>query len=107
MDKKLRGHEHQVLLDLVKEIRKESGLRQQDLADKIGEPQSFISKYESGERRLDILELKQLCEAMEVPLAQFVRLLDLRLKVKSVQVKSVHTPFPPFHLFPGLFFATL
>ncbi len=50
----------------------DAGLRQADLARKLGEPQSFVSKYESGERRLDVLELRQLCTILGVSLAEFV-----------------------------------
>jgi predicted transcriptional regulator len=65
---------------LLKEVRMESGLRQSDLAERLGQPQSFVSKYESGERRLDILELRQVCQAVGVPLQEFVRRLEERLR---------------------------
>ena len=39
---------------LLRDIRTEAGLRQVDLAQRLGQPQSFASKYESGERRLDV-----------------------------------------------------
>jgi transcriptional regulator with XRE-family HTH domain len=51
----------------------EAGLRQDDLADKLGQSQSFVSKYESGERRLDLLELQQICRAVGLSLTKFVR----------------------------------
>jgi transcriptional regulator with XRE-family HTH domain len=51
----------------------EAGLRQGDLADRLKQTQSFVSKYESGERRLDLLELQQICRAVGLSLAQFVR----------------------------------
>jgi len=44
--------------------RIESGLTQSELANKIGKPQSFVSKYESFERRLDIIEFIDICIAM-------------------------------------------
>lgn len=58
---------------LLKELRKEAKLSQQELADRIGKPQSFVSKYESGERRLDILELRNICESLETSLLDFVK----------------------------------
>jgi len=51
----------------------EAGLRQGDLAEKLGQSQSFVSKYESGERRLDLLELQQICRVVGLSLAQFVQ----------------------------------
>lgn len=47
-------------------------MRQVDLAEKLGEPQSFVSRYESGERRLDVLELRDVCHALNVSLEEFV-----------------------------------
>lgn len=45
----------QALLTLLRRIRAEAGLRQVDMAEKLKMPQSYVSKYESGERRLDPL----------------------------------------------------
>jgi transcriptional regulator with XRE-family HTH domain len=60
-------------LDLLRQVRTEAGLKQADLAKKLHQPQSFVSKYESGERRLDLLELQQLCSALHLSLTEFVR----------------------------------
>jgi transcriptional regulator with XRE-family HTH domain len=57
-------------------MRLDAGLRQADLAEKLRQPQSFVSRYESGERRLDILELRQICVVLGVSLAEFVRRLE-------------------------------
>ncbi len=72
-------HEQAALQSLLKEIRLEAGLRQRDLADRIGEPQSFVSKYESGERRLDVIELRYICSVLGVPLSIFIGRLEERL----------------------------
>ncbi len=61
------------LRDLLRTVREEAGLRQADLAARLGKPQSFVSKYESGERRLDFLEVRAVCAALGVPLDRFVR----------------------------------
>ncbi len=50
----------------------EHGFRQVDLAKRLKVPQSFVSKYESGERRLDLLELEQVCTALDTSLATFI-----------------------------------
>ena len=67
------------LLALLRQIRLDAKLRQVDLAERLGQPQSFVSKYESGERRLDILELRSLCKAVGITLEQFVAKLEQRL----------------------------
>jgi transcriptional regulator with XRE-family HTH domain len=63
-------------LSQLRQIRLDAGLRQEDLAAKLGEPQSFVSRYESGERRLDVLELRQICRTLGISLAEFIRRLD-------------------------------
>jgi transcriptional regulator with XRE-family HTH domain len=45
------------LLRVLVTARRDAGLRQVDLAARLGKPQSFVSKVERGERRLDIVEL--------------------------------------------------
>lgn len=57
---------------LLRQIRLEAGLRQIDVAQRLGQPQSFVSKYESGERRLDLFELRQVCAAFGISLTDFV-----------------------------------
>lgn len=64
------------LLHLLKEMRREKGLTQAELARLLERPQSFVSKYESGERRLDILELQDICTACGVSLSVFVNRLE-------------------------------
>ena len=57
---------------LLKQIRLEADLTQSQLAEKIGQTQSYVSKYESGEQRLDLIELEAVCEAVGISLADFV-----------------------------------
>ena len=65
--------EHERLCNLLREIREDAGLRQVDMAKKLRRPQSFISKYETGERRLDLVELRRVCRALGIPLVDFVK----------------------------------
>src|ERR1700757_1557882 len=51
--------QQRALLSLLRELRTEAGLRQIDMARALGKPQAFVSYYESGARRLDLLELRQ------------------------------------------------
>lgn len=76
MSKRSPQHEQDALLELLREIRLEAGLRQVDLAKKLGQPQPFVSRYESGERRLDILELRQICRALGITPQEFFDRLD-------------------------------
>lgn len=76
MDKSIYSRRQDALQRLLRQIRTEAGLRQVDLAAKLGQPQSFVSKCESGERRLDLLELEQVCICCGITLADFVIRLD-------------------------------
>ena len=68
----IRTPEYRLLTELIRECRIDAGLRQVDLADAIGVPQSMISKLEVGERRLDIMELRKICGALGMSLLEFV-----------------------------------
>jgi len=71
--------QHKKLIYLLKELRKKSALRQVEMAKQLDVPQSFVSKYESGERNLDILELRQICQVMGISLQDFVKKLEEEL----------------------------
>ena len=64
------------LIAHLRKIRLDAGLTQQQLAEKIGEPQSFVSKYEAGEKRLDLYQLKTICEVSGVNLIFFIKKLE-------------------------------
>lgn len=59
----------------LKDIRTQAKLTQTELADMLGKPQSYVSKYESGERKLDYLEVCAICHACNISIAQFDELL--------------------------------
>ena len=79
MDKNIHTKNQQRLTEMLREARTTAGLTQAELAAKIKVPQSFVSKYESGERRLDVLELRAVCNALGVSLPAFVSRLDKEL----------------------------
>lgn len=58
------------------QARKEAGLTQRELADRLGRPQSYVSKYENAERRLDLIEFIQIAEALGIDAASLVQLLQ-------------------------------
>jgi transcriptional regulator with XRE-family HTH domain len=65
MSKSIHGPEHLALRELLVEARKAAGLTQQQVAEKLGRPQSFVAKYEGGERRLDVLEFIAVARVIE------------------------------------------
>lgn len=60
------------LAALLRQVRLDANLTQSQLADKIGQTQSYVSKYENGEQRLDLIELEAVCKAVGVSLTDFV-----------------------------------
>jgi len=80
MSKRSPPSQQKALLSLLREVRSDAGLRQVDLAERLGQPQPYVSRYESGERRLDILELRQVCDAVGITLEEFVARLEKRLE---------------------------
>lgn len=73
------NREKQQLQELLREFRETAELRQIDLAKRLGRPQSFVSKYESGEKNLDFLEVREVCEALDIPLVEFVRRFERKI----------------------------
>lgn len=65
--------QQKAFLSLLRELRVQAGIRQVDMARALGKSQAFVSYYESGARRLDLLELRQVCKVLGVSLPAFVR----------------------------------
>ncbi len=83
MEKTLYQREYRILLDLLKEARLVQDVNQIDLAERLGMTQSMVSKCERGERRLDVIELRQWCHAIDVPFGLFVERFEGALKAKG------------------------
>lgn len=60
------------LATLLRQVRLDASLTQAQLADILGQSQSYVSKYESGEQRLDLIEIEAICNAVGVKLIRFV-----------------------------------
>jgi transcriptional regulator with XRE-family HTH domain len=80
MPKSIFSASQEKLQILLKEARREAGLNQVGLAKKLKRPQSFVSKYENGERRLDMVELREICQALKIPLPTFTKRFEKSLK---------------------------
>ena len=79
MEKSVFSREYDLLRKMLREAREHAQLTQIDLAERLHETQSFISKCERGERRLDLVQLRAFCKALGVPLPTFVAEFDRRL----------------------------
>ena len=72
MGRSIGTAEHKRLLALLRQIRLDAGLRQVDVAKRLKQPQAYVSRYETGETRLDLLELRAVCAAVGIKLKDFV-----------------------------------
>nr|WP_245260681.1 helix-turn-helix transcriptional regulator [Mesorhizobium sp. L2C054A000] len=66
MPKSLRSARQRRLLQRLIAARKTKGATQTQVADMLGRPQSFVAKYEGGERRLDVIEFLDVAEALGI-----------------------------------------
>lgn len=60
------------LITLLRQVRLDAGLTQSELGEKLNQTQSYVSKYEGGEQRLDLLEIEAICKAVDLSLLEFV-----------------------------------
>lgn len=64
MRKSVHARQNQALTVLLRGLRQQAGLTQQALAERLDKPQSFVAKYEAGERRLDLPEVLRIAAAL-------------------------------------------
>lgn len=76
MEKSIHSARYAVFLKALRDARERAGLTQVQLARRIGETQTFVSKCERGERRIDVIELRTFCQALGLNLKQFVTALE-------------------------------
>jgi len=80
MQKSITSANYRIFLDHLKRTRESANLSQQELAKSLGQTQSFISKCERGERRLDVSELLLFCQAMNITLTSFIENFEAAVK---------------------------
>ncbi|MCK6103657.1 helix-turn-helix transcriptional regulator [Brevundimonas sp. EYE_349] len=66
MQKSLRSPRQQLLQTLLSAARKDGNLTQAELAERLNKPQSFVAKYENGERRIDVIEFIDITRALDI-----------------------------------------
>jgi transcriptional regulator with XRE-family HTH domain len=77
--KSIFSDEYQIFIDFIKLKRTQKGLTQLDLANKLGVTQSFISKCERGERRLDLIETRKIANAIGIQFSALILELESEL----------------------------
>jgi len=80
MTKTLTSSHHRVFQELFIEERKRAGIIHKVLADRLQIDRTAVTRIESGERRVDIVELQQICDVFGISLVEFVREYEKRTK---------------------------
>lgn len=75
MKKSIHTEKYRLLLDWLIRARKDVKLTQQQVAKKLGRPQSFVAKYEGGERRLDLVEFVEIAKILKADPREAIRLI--------------------------------
>jgi transcriptional regulator with XRE-family HTH domain len=86
MNKTIYKAEYQTFVKLLRLTREKKRLTQEQLAQRLGKTQSFIGKCERGERRLDVIELRIFCAALDIEVLHFVHLLETELAARTPKV---------------------
>lgn len=73
MSRSVHSDDYKNIIKRLKEARIEAGLSQQDVADKLEKPQSYVSKIESGERRLDVAEIRKFASVYKKDVSFFIK----------------------------------
>ena len=73
MAKSIYTKEYRKVVEHLKKARQEASLKQIEVASRLDKPQSYVSKIEQGERRLDVAELKKIADIYKKPLDYFVK----------------------------------
>ncbi len=72
MDKTIHSKNYKILIALLRSKREERGITQTQLSELLGIEQTVLSKIETYERRLDIIELRSICAAMNISFIDFI-----------------------------------
>ena len=80
MEKSLFSEAYRKFLAQLRTARKNAGVTQIELAKRLRETQSFVSKCERGERRIDVIELRAFCQGIGISFNDFTKRLDRQLK---------------------------
>ncbi len=88
MDKKIYTLRYQAFLFLLKKARTDKGIAQRPFAKMLGVHQTYVSKVEVGERRLDIAELSFWCEALGINSGKLYKEWHLLYKAREKAAKA-------------------
>lgn len=80
MAKSIHQSDYALLTGRLRAAREAAGLTQAEVSTALGRPQSFVSDMERGRRRLDVLQLRDICDLLGISWVEFVRALDAEMR---------------------------
>lgn len=81
MAKTIHGSEYQILREMIRQARESINMTQVELSKQLGRSQTFISNFEQSDRRIDVLELREVCRLLNQDFVGF--LVEFELKVSK------------------------
>lgn len=89
MDKKLYRKRYEKFVDVLKVERTCCRITQEELAKKLGVTQTYISKIERGDRRIDVIELMEYCKATGISLSILIQKIESRLYAERLDDRNL------------------
>ena len=81
--KTIYNNKYKILIGRLVEVRKKFGLTQLELAARLGKDQTYISKIERLQRRVDVVELRAICRAIGIEFVEFIHAFEQAIKVSQ------------------------
>lgn len=75
---------YKIFIECLRDFRLQSKMTQQELASALGCRQAYISKYEQGQKRLDIIEIRRICNVLGISLVDFIQEFETRLRKEGL-----------------------
>lgn len=94
MSKSIHRPEYAVLTQHLRQARRDAGIHQSELAAALKRSQSFVSDVENGSRRLDLLELRDVCKVLGVDFLAFVQSVENDLQARQARRRTARR-IPP------------
>jgi len=88
MPKPIHEADYRQLMEVLRQARLRAQLDQAAVAEQLGVPQSFVSKYENGERTLDVIEFVAICGILGLDPSQEIALIGRRPRLRQTAKKS-------------------
>lgn len=91
MPKPIHRAEYDAVRTLLRDFRLAAGVKQSQLSEALGKPQPYISAIETGQRRVDIIEIRDICGVLDVTLPNFVDALERLIRSPAKKARPKRT----------------